>query len=65
MVDPTIPLECPYCDFAGDSVIKVHNATHYLMVICQHCWATGPRAKSFEEAVRLWNQAPRRRLLGR
>jgi hypothetical protein len=65
MVDPTIPLECPFCEFAGDAVIRPCVEYEYYLVECFHCHARGPKAQSTIEAIRLWNQAPRRRLLGR
>lgn len=70
-IDPTRPLECPFCDFAGDAVIKVEhhyypglNSPRYF-VKCKKCATRGPETRDRDAAVHKWNQAPRRRLLGR
>ncbi len=64
-IKPTIPLECPFCNFAGDAVIRPEEYKEQYWIECFKCHARGPKAYTVAEAVRLWNQAPRRRLLSR
>ncbi|NIQ97050.1 MAG: hypothetical protein GWN87_24900 [Desulfuromonadales bacterium] len=76
-IDLTRPLECPFCNFAGDAVIRVflkkeRGKTFKLhrewidvyFIICTNCRAEGPVKIGRQEAITAWNQAPRRRLLG-
>ncbi len=71
-IDPTRPLECPFCNFAGDAVIKLERRDEApgspnvdaFYIICHKCGAAGPLELTSHDAIWQWNQAPRRRLLG-
>jgi hypothetical protein len=61
MIDITRPFECPFCNFAGDAVIVPSTDIEDVWwIVCLHCMAQGPKKKTPEEAIRLWNIAPRR-----
>lgn len=45
--------KCPFCK--GDSKTAWHLGT-YWTVVCNKCLCQGPRAKTEEEAIELWNR---------
>ena len=46
---------CPFC--GSKDLYARDNSGHY--VVCKNCDAYGPYGKDAEEAIRLWNRAPR------
>lgn len=51
--------ECPFCHKSGECGVmrRVEYSDMPLHVECYNCGATGPFAKTYDEAAELWNRS--------
>ena len=45
--------QCPFCEKPTE--MELHNKDRQVYVSCRACEATGPKAETQNDAVRLWN----------